>query len=336
MNPQDSHPGHPVKEVRHHCGVCHVQHSYLTQMKLSPEQAIKAGDPDFANGTIWGCPDCSSIFREEHGTFTLLRHRKGDTPEVRNPQVGNAVACTKCKCKIDRDHDVFVVMNDNRFMCQKCVTEMEIPPTGDPEARIPETNATHCHDCKKVVYPLGTPESDAGKSLGYRNADENIRCKVCSHLFIDKEVKDPFRCRYCENKYAVANRKDSNGVPMCQTCYDQILAVPKQEMLGGMAHSVGTPPFHLIPSIALIELANQYALGESIKGKDAWNALSNNQHVLTDKVALAVRLGHVISHCTVMLDDLVADRPLNIRDAAAIMWGGSFAIASVDARHPQK
>lgn len=108
-------------------------------------------------------------------------------------------------------------------------------------------------------------------------------------------------------------------------------ATVPQEMAGGMAHSVGTPSYHLIPSIALIELANQYALGESIKGKDAWNAFSDNQHVLLNKEALAIRLGHVISHSLSMLGDLVADKPLNIRDAAAIMWGGSFAICATDA-----
>ena len=140
-----------------------------------------------------------------------------------------------------------------------------------------------------------------------------------------------------QNCGAKPEKETQQGSPLCQKCYDELMSPiiaeqPPQEMIGGMAHSVGTPPYHLIPAVAWRELANQYALGEKLKGKDAWNALSDNQHVLKSQDALAVRLGHVIAHCLALQESLAADEPLNIRDAAAIMWGGSFAICAIDAQ----
>ena len=119
--------------------------------------------------------------------------------------------------------------------------------------------------------------------------------------------------------------------------YSHPVGPPPQEIIGGMAHTIGTPPFHLIPAIALIELANQYALGEKMKGKDAWNAFSVNQHVLLNNEALAARLGHVVNHALAMLQALATNQPLNVRDAAAIAWGGTFAISATNARSsPEK
>ena len=118
-------------------------------------------------------------------------------------------------------------------------------------------------------------------------------------------------------------------------------ATPKQqdtsETIDGLKVS-SIPPFHLIPRIAYQRLAERVALGEQTKGKDAWNAFSDNQEVLLSRKALARRLGHAIDHATKMLADLAAGRQtcLSDDDAAALCWAGMYAICASDAQQKKQ
>jgi hypothetical protein len=121
----------------------------------------------------------------------------------------------------------------------------------------------------------------------------------------------------------------------CIKCKKFLASYIKQDasqMIGGLKCST-IPPFHLIPRIAYVRLAERVALGEATKGKDAWNALSSNQHVLQNKITLARRLGHAINHALSLLDKIAKGSDLSEGDddAAALMWAGMYAICSTDA-----
>ena len=106
-------------------------------------------------------------------------------------------------------------------------------------------------------------------------------------------------------------------------------------MAGGkVASSVG-PPFHLIPTSALTHLANRFQKGIERKGDKAWNALSNNQECLTDKAFVIERMSHVIHHALKLRDQLqngvqAGDESMT-ENAAAMAWGGIFAICAAEA-----
>ena len=103
------------------------------------------------------------------------------------------------------------------------------------------------------------------------------------------------------------------------------------------ALSTAGPDFSLIPVISLERLAERFQLGEERKGDKAWNAHSKNQHILLSKKFLIARLNHVIHHSYKLINKLSNDLPFDSDDdAAAIMWGGCFAIAATDALTKEK
>ena len=121
---------------------------------------------------------------------------------------------------------------------------------------------------------------------------------------------------------------------------------PKGEeiLADGKYMSSIVPRHELIPRTASLRKIRRYEYGEQKKGKYAWNALSKNQEVLLDKDLLIKRLGHVIEHCQSLLHKLITDAPLidfsnpvdEHDDAAAIAWGGDFAICATEAMEERK
>lgn len=106
---------------------------------------------------------------------------------------------------------------------------------------------------------------------------------------------------------------------------------PQVELVPGALTTAGLD-FHLIPLVALERLAERFMLGEVRKGSKAWNALSSNQHILTEKKFILARLSHVIHHTYKLMNKIANDLPLtDDDDAGAIAWGGVFAICASDA-----
>jgi hypothetical protein len=110
---------------------------------------------------------------------------------------------------------------------------------------------------------------------------------------------------------------------------------PPQEFVDGLLVSTDTLAYHLIPEIAIRRLCERIMLGEKIKGKAAWNALSDNQEVLDSPKALARRFGHTINHAYKLLAKLQNNEPWTEEDekeASAVMWGGMYAICAIAAQ----
>lgn len=106
-------------------------------------------------------------------------------------------------------------------------------------------------------------------------------------------------------------------------------------MVGGKAASTPCPPFHLIPPLSLISLANRYQAGVDAKGDAAYNATTHEQKrdVLTNLPFVRDRINHGIYHSLKLLAKLESGDPEALKtddDAAAIMWAGSFAVMAVD------
>lgn len=104
-------------------------------------------------------------------------------------------------------------------------------------------------------------------------------------------------------------------------------------MAGGLASSSPCPPFHLIPTIGLIGLAERFQKGVERKGDKAWNAVSKNQACLKDKEFAIERLSHVINHAMKLRDKLQAGDVNGMAeddDAGAIAWAGVFLYCVVD------
>lgn len=102
---------------------------------------------------------------------------------------------------------------------------------------------------------------------------------------------------------------------------------PQIPYAGGNALSTKIPAFHLIPTVALEALAKRFEKGIERKGDKAWNALSPNQSILTDREFAIERIAHIIHHCMKLRDKLIAggDNPFEgDDDAGAIIWGGAF------------
>lgn len=108
-----------------------------------------------------------------------------------------------------------------------------------------------------------------------------------------------------------------------------------QEIVSGLQFTV-VPKFELIPREAMLRLVRRAELGQRTKGKNAWNALSENQDALKSREALAKRLGHAIDHAYKLLDRLATGEPLydlksDEDDAAALMWAGMYACCATEA-----
>jgi|SRR6186713_681208 len=105
----------------------------------------------------------------------------------------------------------------------------------------------------------------------------------------------------------------------------------------GKAASSKCLPFHLIPTVALESLAKRLQLGIERKGDKAWNAVSSNQEVLTDREFAIERCSHIINHAMKLRDQLAhgpnpgQDTDSMEDNAGAISWGGAFLSCVVDA-----
>ena len=114
---------------------------------------------------------------------------------------------------------------------------------------------------------------------------------------------------------------------------------PGIENIDGLVVSTDTHCYHLIPQIAMQRLCERISLGEQTKGKDAWNAMSDNQGVLESRKALARRFGHLINHSYRLLGKLQAGEEWtedDEREASAVMWGGMFAICAIAAQRKKQ
>ncbi len=110
---------------------------------------------------------------------------------------------------------------------------------------------------------------------------------------------------------------------------------PAQIDIAGALTTPG-PEFELIPTVGLVRLAERFSLGEVRKGEKAWNAMSENQDCLLNKAFILNRLGHVIAHVLKLRDKIAKNLPFEDDDAAAIAWGGIFAICATDAIEKQR
>jgi hypothetical protein len=106
------------------------------------------------------------------------------------------------------------------------------------------------------------------------------------------------------------------------------------DMAGGRVSSSEIPHFELIPTVALVRLAERFKLGLDRKGDKAWNALTQNQEVLTDRGFILSRIAHVIHHALKLRDKVLAGEALGDDDAGAIIWGGAFLCCAEVAKPP--
>lgn len=149
------------------------------------------------------------------------------------------------------------------------------------------------------------------EQIAIRLAEEGI-CTVCHAKPCDG------KSRYCSPECHII----ANGGAL-------LLKEEPQEIVNGLQFSV-VPQYELLPREALLRLIRRAELGQKTKGKNAWNALSDNQESLLSKEALCKRLGHAIDHAYKLMDRVVNDKPLfdhdiNEDDAAALMWAGMYA-----------
>lgn len=89
------------------------------------------------------------------------------------------------------------------------------------------------------------------------------------------------------------------------------------------------PALHLIPTEALLCLADRFQVGTERKGEGAWNALTKNQQCLDDNAFLIERCSHIIRHTMLLRDQLAhgynpeqEDSPYE--NAGAIIFGGAL------------
>ena len=103
-------------------------------------------------------------------------------------------------------------------------------------------------------------------------------------------------------------------------------------MAGGLVTSSKIPGFHRVPTEALRRLAERFDLGVERKGEDkAWNALSKNQEVLTNREFVLERIGHVIYYALKLRDKVLAGDLSGDDDAGAVIWGGAFLCCATKA-----
>ena len=174
--------------------------------------------------------------------------------------------------------------------------------------------------------------------FGVDNIAWNDGLQMCAQCYIvQRKIADYSEC-VCINCGPVTATMKKYGFH-CVKCNkhlapytQQALSEDASQMVDGLKCST-IPPFHLIPRIAYVRLAERVALGEATKGKDAWNAFSSNQLVLLSREALARRLGHAINHALSLLDKIAKGSDLSEGDddAAALMWAGMYAVCSTDA-----
>mgnify|MGYP000975294291 CR=1 FL=1 len=106
---------------------------------------------------------------------------------------------------------------------------------------------------------------------------------------------------------------------------------------GGIVSSSKVPSLHLIPTEALLCLADRFEVGTERKGEGAWNALTKNQQCLDDKAFLIERCSHIIRHTLLLRDQLAhgynseqEDSPYE--NAGAIIFGGALMACAMRRR----
>lgn len=93
---------------------------------------------------------------------------------------------------------------------------------------------------------------------------------------------------------------------------------------GGAVSSSKIPRLDLIPYRSIVRLAARFELGLERHGEKAWNALSSNQQVLTDRDFVIARAAHAANHALLLIGKLTGCIPDDgDDDAAAIMWSGA-------------
>ncbi len=102
-------------------------------------------------------------------------------------------------------------------------------------------------------------------------------------------------------------------------------------MVSGAVSSSAVPYFHLIPLESLRRLALRFFVGTERKKEKAWNAITPNQHVLTDRAFVLDRISHTIYHAYKLRDKIVRNEPFDDDDAGAIAWGGAFLCCVTEA-----
>jgi len=99
-------------------------------------------------------------------------------------------------------------------------------------------------------------------------------------------------------------------------------------MAGGKVSSTVIAGYHLIPTEALRRYAERCDAGVARKGKQAWNAITADPAVTTDREFILHRIGHVIIHAMKLRDRLVNNLPLIgdgiDDDAGAMIWAAGF------------
>ncbi len=100
---------------------------------------------------------------------------------------------------------------------------------------------------------------------------------------------------------------------------------PEITMAGGQVSSSQIPGFHLIPTEALVRLAMRFDAGVERKREKAWNAITPNQEVLTNREFILHRIGHIVGHSSRLRDKIIMGNPMDgDDDAGALIWGGAF------------
>lgn len=88
------------------------------------------------------------------------------------------------------------------------------------------------------------------------------------------------------------------------------------------------PRIDLIPTEAIVRLAERFQLGVERKGDKAWNVTTDNQAAIMDREFILARIAHVIYHALKLRDKVISgEDPLKAGgddDAGAIIWGGAF------------
>lgn len=122
-------------------------------------------------------------------------------------------------------------------------------------------------------------------------------------------------------------------------------------MAGGKVSSSKVPAIHLIPTDALIGLADRFAVGTARKGDKAWNATTSNHDVLENREFLIERVSHIIRHALLLRDQIVAgrfgsadgagnggidgDEDSFYENAGAVAFGGALMLCAARMNRPK-
>lgn len=166
------------------------------------------------------------------------------------------------------------------------------------------------------------------KKRSSQMAEEIWKCQSCAARLLECPMGTVGICKRCggpcENFY---DEWDKGWVSDVEVIISEDHP-PQVDYAGGLAASTKIPHFHLIPTVALEALAERFEKGIERKGDKAWNAISSNQQILTNREFAIERISHIIHHCMKLRDKLTADdNPFadgDDDDAGAIVWGGAF------------